>query len=177
MQARWKKAFAFIWRHHWAVGSYSSSAQIDVHRTYHYFERPLVLYAFALANFLFLHAHCADSAWEWIMVSFGRTLFSSQQGVGTSFQTCLFIFGVNNGAMPSWVLIYMRVRLGARARWFSQSLSDTKPGASVTETNILTYMGGYEVVPHTPHEHHHFDRISGHRPKRDFSSFLSFFLE
>ena len=38
-------------------------------------------------------------------------------------------------------------------------------------------MGGYEVVPHTPHEHHHFDRISGHRPKRDFSSFLSFFLE
>ena len=38
-------------------------------------------------------------------------------------------------------------------------------------------MGGYEVVPHTPHEHHPCDRISGHRPKRDFSSFLSFFLE
>ena len=38
-------------------------------------------------------------------------------------------------------------------------------------------MGGYEVVPHTPHEYHHFDRISGHRPKPNFSSFLSFFLE
>ena len=38
-------------------------------------------------------------------------------------------------------------------------------------------MAGYEVVPHTPHEHHPCDRISGHRPKRDFSSFLSFSLE
>ena len=52
---------------------------------------------------------------------------------------------------------------------------DTEPGASVTETNILSFMGVYEVVSHTPHEHHHCDRIFGQRPNCDFSSFLSFF--
>ena len=66
--------------------------------------------------------------------------------------------------------------LWIRARWFSQCLTDTKPGASVTETNILSFMGGYDVISHTPHEHHHSDRIFGQRPKCDFSSFLSFFL-
>ena len=59
----------------------------------------------------------------------------------------------------------------------SQSPTDTKPGAPVTETNILTYMGGYEVVPHTPHEHHPSDRIFGQRPKCDFSSFPLVFLD
>ena len=67
--------------------------------------------------------------------------------------------------------------LWIRARWFSQCLTDTKPGASVTETNILSFMGGYDVISHTPHEHHHSDRIFGQRPKCDFSSFLSFFLD
>ena len=36
-------------------------------------------------------------------------------------------------------------------------------------------MAGYEVVSHTPHEHHHSDRIFGQRPKCDFYSFLTFF--
>ena len=59
--------------------------------------------------------------------------------------------------------------------FWSQSLTDMKPGAPVTESNILSFMGVYEVVSHTPHEHHHCDRIFGQRPNCDFSSFLSFF--
>ena len=56
----------------------------------------------------------------------------------------------------------------------SESLSDTKPGASVTETNILTYMGGYEVVPYTPHEHHLCDRISRQGQNMTFPLFSHF---
>ena len=55
------------------------------------------------------------------------------------------------------------------------NLTDTKPGASVTEKNILSFMGVYEVVSHTPHEHHHSDRIFGQRPKCDFFLFSLIF--
>ena len=105
---------------------------------------------------------------------------------------CIFLFiltkmikfslkvGVADGMEEGTVFIERRLDpyiayLSSRARWFLQSLRDTKPGASVTETNILSYIGGYEVVSHTPHEHHHSDRIFRQRPKWDFSSFLSFF--